>query len=173
MYNLTHADFQRFKENLTYVGYHVTVFEDTSNCRLENVGEKASVYWIWKTDVCTPIFTHGEKATLYYKLSENGSLIFDCLDQFCSQCKYHIDSVENSETCIDQTLSSQIKGIPISHPKSKSIKIGRPYIHSWESKYGNSTIIANSFFTDMFCFYHQRYIEPQLLSNHINIGKKN
>merc|ERR1719422_2395580 len=96
VYNLTHADFQKFKENLTYVGYHITVFEDSSNCRLENIGERASVYWIWKTNVCTPINPHGEKATLYYKLSENGSLIFDCLDQYCTECNYYLDSIESS-----------------------------------------------------------------------------
>ena len=172
MYNLTHADFQKFKENLTYVGYHITVFEDSSNCRLENIGERASVYWIWKTNVCTPINPHGEKATLYYKLSENGSLIFDCLDQYCTECNYYLDSIESSNTCSDQTVSSQINSIPISHPKTKSIQIGKPYIHSWQSTYGNSSIIANTFFTQMFCLYHPRYIEPQLLSKHINIGKK-
>ena len=172
VYNLTHADFQKFKENLTYVGYHITVFEDSSNCRLENIGERASVYWIWKTNICTPINPHGEKATLYYKLSENGSLIFDCLDQYCTKCNYHLDSIQSSETCSDQTVSSQINSIPISHPKMKSIQIGKPYIHSWQSTYGNSSIIANTFFTQMFCLYHQRYIEPQLLSKHVNIGKK-
>ena len=161
VYNLTHADFQRFKENLTYTGYHITVFEDASNCRLENVGEKANVYWIWKTNVCTPINPHGEKATLYYKLSENDTFIFDCLDQYCSQCKYHINSIVNTEKCVQNTGSTQIKG---------SIQVGRPFIHSWESIHGNSSIIANTFFTDMFCLYHPRYIEPQLLSSHINIG---
>ena len=172
MYNLTHADFQKFKENPTYVGYHITVFEDSSNCRLENIGERASVYWIWKTNICTPINPHGEKATLYYKLSENGSLIFDCLDQYCTKCNYHLDSIESFNTCSDQTVSSQINSIPISHPQMKSIQIGKPYIHSWQSIYGNSSIIANTFFTQRFCLYHRRYIEPQLLSKHINIGKK-
>ena len=162
VYNLTHEDYQEFKQNLSYVGYHVTVFEDTFNCRLEDVGTRANAYWIWQTDYCTPINPHGGKATIYYRLTDSGDLMFDCSDQHCGECKYHINRIEKSEKCLDLSAS-------IGRPSS--VRIGRPYIHSWESAAGNTSVVANVFFTDMFCLYHLRYIEPQILSTHINLGK--
>ena len=46
-----------------------------------------------------------------------------------------------------------------------------------DSWYGNDTdidnIIVNAFFAgDEFCALHPRYVEPQLLSSHTNLGKK-
>ena len=161
IYNLTHLDFQQFKQNLSHVGYHITVFEDTSNCRIEDTGTRANVFWIWQTKFCTPINPHGEKATTYYRLTSNGELMFGCTDQHCQQCSYHISQLKKSDACHDFTKNGL----------KTSIRIGRPYIHSWESAYGNSSVVANVFFTAIFCLYHPRYIEPQILSSHINIGK--
>ena len=160
IFNLTQADFQEFKQNLSYVGYHITIFEDTTNCRLEDMGTSANVYWIWKTNVCTPINPHGEKTTMYYRLRNNGSLLFGCSDQHCRSCKYNIANLEKSENCMN--LKSGL---------SKSLRVGRPYVHSWESVHGNTSIVANVFFTDLYCLFHQRYIEPQIISSHINIGR--
>ena len=55
-----------------------------------------------------------------------------------------------------------------------SYQLGAPDIDSW---YGNDTdidnIIVNAFFAgDEFCALHPRYVEPQLLSSHTNLGKK-
>jgi hypothetical protein len=160
--NLTYDDFQRLKQNISYIGYYVTIFEDTSNCRLENTGTRASVYWIWQTNFCTPINPHGERATIYYILLNNGTLKFECSDQHCRHCKYYVAHLEKSDKCLDLRPSTS---------NAQSIRIGKPYIHSWESSYGNTSVIANVFFTNMFCLYHPRYIEPQILSTHISIGK--
>ena len=122
------------------------------------------MYWIWQTNVCTPINPHGERATIYYILLNNGTFKFECSDQYCRHCKYYVAHVENSDKCLDLWPSTS---------NVQSIRIGKPYIHSWESSYGNKSVIANVFFTDMFCLYHPRYIEPQILSTHINIGKSN
>ena len=162
LFNLTEEDFLEFKQNLSYTGYHVTIFEDTSNCRLEDMGTRANVYWIWQTNFCTPINPHGDKSTMYYRLYSDGSLRFGCRDQYCRNCEFIVTNIENSETCVNL---KPLIGV------SKSVRIGRPYIHSWESDYGNASIVANVFYTNLFCLFHPRYIEPQILSSHVNIGK--
>ncbi len=58
----------------------------------------------------------------------------------------------------------------------QSFQVGKPLIYSWlspaKSNFDDSerNIIANVFFEGQYCLFHQRYIEPQVLSTHTNLG---
>ncbi len=37
------------ESNISYVGFHLTLFDQASNCHLGDVGDKARVMWVWET----------------------------------------------------------------------------------------------------------------------------
>ena len=147
---------------------YITMFDASTNCRLEEPGASAKVYWIWRTNFCTPIYLHGKETKTYYRFTSNGSLLFECYDPKCLSCQYKEVEIDLSKRqCTNLTNSTGLKQSLLG---GEYIHHGQPYIYSWQSIYGNTSIIANVFFTNMFCMFHPRYIEPQLLSSHINLG---
>ena len=47
--------------------------------------------------------------------------------------------------------------------------MGRPYIYSWQTS--QDSYVANVFYKkDNICTFRKNYIQPQLLSSHINLG---
>lgn len=49
VYNFTNLFSHRQRGNLSYVGFHLTIFEKTSNCKIEQPGDTAKVFWLWET----------------------------------------------------------------------------------------------------------------------------
>ena len=49
IYNFTHFAQSQKEGNLSYVGFHVTLYEHDKKCRLEDMGSRAKVLWLWKT----------------------------------------------------------------------------------------------------------------------------
>jgi hypothetical protein len=147
------------KENL-YRGHHITFFEESTNCRLDLPGSAAKVYWLWQTGQCSPLYLHGKLTNLYYNLNDT-KLSFGCTDKACKACKYKELHVVPNEggTCHDSGY--------------QSYRVGQPDT-AW---YGNDStidnIIVNVFFSSNdFCSFHPRYVEPQLLSSHTNLGQR-
>ncbi len=54
------ALFEESKRNPSYFGHHLTFFEDSLDCRLDEAGSAAKAYWLWETAECSPLFLHGE-----------------------------------------------------------------------------------------------------------------
>ncbi len=156
------AMYEEAREGL-YKGFHFTFFEEDDNCRLDVPGSTAKVYWLWKTGRCSPLYLHGKETAIYYNL--NGTVLsFGCDDKECSSCEHtalHLDPDENG-------LCHDMGG-------GQSYRLGKPDIHNeW---YGNDSTIDNAivnvfFSTNDFCAFHPRYVEPQLLSSHTNLGQK-
>ena len=48
-YNFTQFAQSRKQGNLSYVGFHVSIFENDNQCRLETMGSRARVLWLWQT----------------------------------------------------------------------------------------------------------------------------
>lgn len=36
-------------KNFSYTGTHFTLYEDSADCRLDEPGDNAKVYWLWRT----------------------------------------------------------------------------------------------------------------------------
>ena len=47
VYNFTH--FAQSQKQGNSVGFHVTLYEHDKRCRLEKMGSRAKVLWLWKT----------------------------------------------------------------------------------------------------------------------------
>ena len=47
-FNFTYYAENLRKGNLSYIGSHVTVF-DNNECKLDETGSRARVFWLWKT----------------------------------------------------------------------------------------------------------------------------
>ena len=104
---------------------------------------------------CTPLYLHGQ-LTEYYYLSET-QMKLSCEDAKCQNCKYDLKSFdyENPE-CL--TVSGS------------SIQVGRPLIYSWQTSEETMSYVANVFFSETYCAFYSRYVEPQVLSTHVNLG---
>ena len=150
------SHFNALNQNSSYHGIHLTIYDDSEQCSLKDSGSYAKVYWLWMTDVCTPTYLHGALTLNYYKLSQN-SLLFECNDDKCSDCQYEKNV---TFTASDRTCHYLTKG--------QSFHLGFPFIYSWQGNPGN--VVANVFFTPSYCAYHPRYVEPQMLSAHTNLG---
>jgi hypothetical protein len=49
--------------------------------------------------------------------------------------------------------------------------VAKPLIYSWQSgPKGQPFVVANVFFGGQYCLLQQRYLEPQVLSTHTNLG---
>ena len=48
-HNFTQFAQKQKQGNLSYVGIHVTLYEHDSQCRLDDMGSRAKVLWLWKT----------------------------------------------------------------------------------------------------------------------------
>ena len=73
-------------DNFSYVGIHLTIFDDNLNCQIDEMGSRARVFWIWQTFKCTPLYLNGQFTQEYYKL--NGSNFqFMCEDSDCTNCR--------------------------------------------------------------------------------------
>ena len=162
-----HINFTEMFEEATkgqrlYRGYHLVFFDEDPYCRIDVVGYTAKVYWLWQTKQCSPLYLNDEETSLYYRL--NGSeLDFGCNDSDCEDCNYKVLDIE-----------SEGKGKCQRAGLGSSYQLGAPDIDSW---YGNNSdinnMVVNAFFAgDELCALHSRYVQPQLLSIHTNLGKK-
>jgi hypothetical protein len=152
--------------NLSYVGLHLTLFEDASNCRIDTLGSKARVFWLWRTNQCTPIYLHGQFTKEYYLFNDK-YLSLMCEDSDCTQCRYNMTNVNQIDsTC--RVLENENNGA--GGPGQASFHSGRPLIYSWQSKMEDSqAIVANVFFSKDFCAFHPRYIEPQVIETGFSV----
>ena len=73
-------------DNLSYVGIHLTVFDDDLNCQIDEMGSRARVFWIWQTFKCTPLYLDGKFTHEYYML-DGSKLKLMCDDSACSNCR--------------------------------------------------------------------------------------
>ena len=48
-YNFTLFAQSRKQGNLSYVGFHLSIFDNDKQCRLETIGSRARVLWLWQT----------------------------------------------------------------------------------------------------------------------------
>ena len=111
---------------------------------------------------CAPLYLHGQMTEEYYLLSDS-QLKLNCEDPNCQNCRYdmpHFD--EKSSDC--WMLDS-----------SSSLQVGRPLVYSWQRSSDDQVVnyVANVFFSETYCAFYSRYIEPQVLSTHINLGVGN
>lgn len=82
-------------------------------------------------------------------------------DSACSQCQQEIKNLKEDKSC--GALSN-----------GGSYQQRRPLIYSWQQTQQDSmTFVANIFFSPTFCAFYPSYIEPQILSSHINLGLGN
>ena len=72
--------------NLSYIGFHLTFFDNTLTCQLDNIGSRARVFWIWQTFKCTPLYLDGKFTHEYYML-DGSKLKLMCDDSACSNCR--------------------------------------------------------------------------------------
>ncbi len=146
--------YEQNKENFTYKGYYFTFYEDSTSCRLDKPGSVAKVYWLWQTFSCSPLHLHGKFLNEYYLLDQNNRLRFGCSDITCKFCEYR--SLKLLGGCEVTSLG-------------QSYEVGHPDHKHWPTT--NKSTIANVFFGSS-CEFHPRYLEPQLVSDHFNLGNK-
>ncbi|XP_059098796.1 uncharacterized protein LOC131892942 [Tigriopus californicus] len=151
------AIFEQSVQNITYFGFHLTFFEDDFNCKLNKFGSRAKVYWLWQTSQCTPLFLQGKNSLQYYYLNAT-TLKFGCGDEFCQSCQY-------PNLAVDPIQKEQCNEL-----NDQSYQVGSPVITRWEMDQPVKALVANVFFDEEFCSIHQRYVEPQLISSHTNLG---
>ena len=82
-----------------------------------------------------------------------------CDDSECSNCRFNVSSLDKtSNECI-------------SNPTGGSFQLGKPLLYSWQASHPQvMNFVANIFFTKTFCAFYPSYIEPQILSTHVNLG---
>ena len=52
-----------------------------------------------------------------------------------------------------------------------SFRVGKPLIYSWQNSNEKESYVANAFYSENnICLFHRNYIQPQLLSSHVNLG---
>ena len=97
----------------------------------------------------------------YYLLSDS-KLKLNCEDPLCQNCRYDLSDFDRKNTncwILDST---------------SSLQVGRPLVYSWQTSEEKSmSYVANVFFSETYCAFYSRYIEPQVLSTHINLGVGN
>ena len=79
-----------------------------------------------------------------------------CEDQNCQNCQFDLSKL-NDTNCK-------------SMDDHRSIQIGRPLIYSWQTSNPVMSFVANVFFHEEYCAFYSQYIEPQVLSTHVNLG---
>ncbi len=152
------ALFEGSKSDPSYVGRHLTFYDDSLDCNLDGgAGSSARVYWLWQTSECSPLFLHGEYLSQFY-LMDSDSLRFGCSDSSCKFCEYNsLDVVQEEEKCVRTSLG-------------QSYKFGQPDVRRWPSSSNHTSVVANVFFDKDACAFYPRYVEPQMISSHVNVG---
>ena len=132
---------------------------DITFCELAIFGTKNQIFYLYFR--CTPLFLHGQMTEEYYLLSDS-ELKLNCEDPNCENCRFdmsHFD--QKSQDCWPLDSSS-------------SLQVGRPLIYSWQRSSDQLVnYVANVFFSETYCAFYSRYIQPQVLSTHINLGMGN
>ena len=85
------------KGNISYEGMHLTLFEDSNQCSLDQFGFRAQVFWLWKTHTCTPLYWEGQIG--YYYVWNQTSLSMHCEDANCQICQFEIDQFNHQAQC--------------------------------------------------------------------------
>ena len=75
---------------------------------------------------------------------------------------------------MSETAALTYQNYPNFFQDSQSFQVGKPLIYSWQSAPKRDiSLIANVFFGGQYCLFQQRYLEPQVLSTHTNLGSGN
>ncbi len=87
---------------------------------------------------------------------------FGCSDSSCKFCEYNSLEKPREEGQCFKTMLGQ------------SYRLGYPNVDGWESSSSgeNASLVANVFFDRDSCAYYPRYVEPQMVSSHINVGAR-
>ena len=135
---------------------HLTLIEDSNQCSLDQFGFRAQVFWLWKTHTCTPLYWEGQ--IRYYYVWNQTSLSMHCEDANCQICQFEIDQFNHhGHHQTDQQPCHQVN-----QRQNVSFSLGRPLIYSWQTSQSQMSIVANVFFSEIYCSFHPSYIQPQV-----------
>ena len=146
--------------NISYEGMHLTLFEDSNQCSLDQYGFRAQVFWLWKTYTCTPLYWEGQ--IHYYYIWNQTSLSMHCEDEYCQICQFQIDQFNRHRQHQDDQTEKPDHCHQVNQRQNVSFSIGRPLIYSWQTSQSQMSIMANVFFSEMYCSFHPSYIQPQV-----------
>ena len=148
--------------NISYEGMHLTLFEDSNQCSIDQYGFRAQVFWLWKTHTCTPLYWEGQ--IHYYYVWNQTSLSMHCEDEYCQICQFQIDQFSRRRQQHHHQTEKQLDPHchQVNQRQNVSFSIGRPLIYSWQTSQSQMSIMANVFFSEMYCSFHPSYIQPQV-----------
>ena len=149
-FNFTSFSVQHRKGNLSYIGMHLTIYDDNDKCSLDNFGSKAKVFWLWQTFRCTPLFLNSQWTNEYYFWSDS-QLNMMCEDSNCQNCLFKLNDFDRQD-----------KKCYGDDQRNASVAVGKPLIYSWQTSKIQMSIVANVFFGSTFCTFYTTYIEPQV-----------